>query len=657
MTDKMKLTSMDIAAQRRAELKALFPSVFTETKDDKGNLVESIDFEKLKAEVGTFSDVFEARRERFGMDWPGKKDCIKLIQRPSRGTLKPSRNESVNFGTTENLFIEGDNLEVLKLLQKPYYGTLKMIYIDPPYNTGNDLVYPDEFSESLETYLAYAGLVDGEGRKISSNASSEGRFHTRWLNMMYPRLYLARNLLRDDGVIFVTIDDNEVSHLRKLLDEVFGEENFIACMIWQKMDSPSRNDPDRGISTYHDYVLVYGRSKGPRSIKKMPKEDILQGYTIELPDGRMGRRRQLRKNGKGARREDRPTLYYPLTAPDGTEVYPVAPTTDRDPGGWDGRWVLSRETWDERTAEGLTEWIKRDYGWVPYYVETAPPSPGIPWPTLLTEVDQNRQAKAKFTDLMGSAIEFDNPKPVDLLKTLIRMCMGADDICLDFFAGSGTTAQAILESNREDDANRKFILVQLPEPLERESECDGWKLRTIADISKARTRRAIAKIESEQEVGLLDDDQQLPEDLGFRVLKLYGSNFRIWDLPSDESTPEKINRQLELHVDHIDPEASDEDIFFELLLKSGFSPTERFTEVRLAGCKVFSIAESALLICLEDEVTRELIDAIAEAEPMQFICLDKAFKGNDQLKANAVQTFAARNQGREKAEQIIFRTV
>ena len=655
--EKLPLTSMDVAAQRREELKALFPSVFTETKNEAGDLVESIDFEKLKAELGTISDVYESRRERYVSDWPGKKDCIRLIQQSSRGTLKPCRNESVNFDTTENLFIEGDNLEVLKILQKSLFGSVKMIFIDPPYNTGNDLVYPDEYSETLETYLEYAGLIDGDGRKISSNTQSEGRFHTRWLNMMYPRLYLARNLLREDGVLFVTIDDNEVTNLKNLLNEIFGEENFIACMIWQKMDSPSRNDPDRSVSNYHDYVLVYGRNKSPRCIKKMPKEDILEGYTIELPDGRMARRRQLRKNGKGARREDRPTLYYALTAPDGAEVYPIAPSTDRDPGGWEGRWVLSKDTWEERSAEGLTQWIKRDYGWVPYYLETAPPSPGIPWPTLLTEVDQNRQAKAKFTELMGSTIEFDNPKPTDLLRTFIRMCMGPDDICLDFFAGSGSMAHAILESNRDDSTSRKFIAVQLPEPLERVATCDGRELRTIADIAKSRIRRAIGQIEAHQEDSLLGDEGQLPEDLGFRVLKLHASRFRIWDAPAGMSTTEDIARQLTLHVDHIDPNASAEDVLFELLLKAGFPPNERYQQIELAGHPVFAIADSSLLIFLEDEITRELIDAVAEAEPMQFICLDRAFKGNDQLKANAVQTFAARNQGREKAEQIIFRTV
>jgi adenine-specific DNA-methyltransferase len=256
--ERLDLRSMDISADNRAKLKQLFPSVFTETRNEKGELVESIDFEKLKAELGTFSDLFESRRERYGMDWPGKKDCLKIIQQSSIGTLKPCQEESVNFGTTENLFIEGDNLEVLKLLQKSYYGKVKMIYIDPPYNTGKEFIYPDNYQESLDTYLSYAGLVDGEGKKSSTNTPNEGRFHTKWLNMMYPRLYLARILLREDGVIFISIDDNEVSNLRKLCDEIFGEENFVATIIWQKVFSPKNTA--KHFSEDHDYILTYAKN-------------------------------------------------------------------------------------------------------------------------------------------------------------------------------------------------------------------------------------------------------------------------------------------------------------------------------------------------------------------------------------------------------------
>ena len=251
--------SLNISEQRQQELKQLFPGVFTETRNDKGELVETIDFERLKAELGEFSEIYDNRRERYGMDWPGKRDCLRLIQEPGQATLKPCREESVDFDTTENLFIEGDNLEVLKLLQKAYYGKVKMIYIDPPYNTGKEFIYPDNYSESLNTYLSYAGLIDDQGKKFSTNTAAEGRFHTKWLNMMYPRLYLARNLLREDGVIFISIDDNEVENLRRMCDEIFGEENFIANICWQKKYAVSNDDPSIGVM--HDHIIVFAKSK------------------------------------------------------------------------------------------------------------------------------------------------------------------------------------------------------------------------------------------------------------------------------------------------------------------------------------------------------------------------------------------------------------
>lgn len=271
MTIKMDGNSLDISAQRRQELKQLFPSVFTETQDDAGEIVATLDFERLKAELGQFSEVYDNRRERYGMEWPGKRDCLRLIQAPSRATLKPCREESVDFDNTENLFIEGDNLEVLKLLQKSYYGQVKMIYIDPPYNTGKEFIYPDNFSENLDTYLEYAGLkeVGGEGKKWSSNSENEGRFHTKWLNMMYPRLYLARNLLREDGVIFISIDDNEVENLRRLCDEIFGEENFVAQFIWEKR---TNRENRKVVSTRHDYIVCYAKKiiKGERALAQLP---------------------------------------------------------------------------------------------------------------------------------------------------------------------------------------------------------------------------------------------------------------------------------------------------------------------------------------------------------------------------------------------------
>jgi adenine-specific DNA-methyltransferase len=339
--------SADLLGRNIERVKALFPEAVTEGK---------IDFEVLKQVLGS---AVEEREEKYGLNWHGKRKARQLALTPSNGTLRPFPKDSVDWETTKNLMIEGDNLEVLKLLQKSYAGKVKLIYIDPPYNTGNDFVYPDDFRDNIGNYLQLTRQVDGDGRKISTNTEASGRFHTDWLNMMYPRLKLARNLLREDGVIFASIDDNEVQHLRALMNDTFGEENFVATMIWQKMDSPSRNDEDRAITDYHDYILVYARSKDAVSLEQKGKREIVEGYKVKLSDGRNARARQLRKNGKGARREDRPTLWFSLQAPDGTEVWPIAPE------GWEGRWVLSRDTWDERTKAGLTQRVKREYGWVP----------------------------------------------------------------------------------------------------------------------------------------------------------------------------------------------------------------------------------------------------------------------------------------------------
>jgi adenine-specific DNA-methyltransferase len=626
--EKMDLRSMDISAENRAQLKALFPSLFTETADEKRELVESIDFEKLKAELAAFNEVFESRRERYGMDWPGKKDCMKLIQQPSIGTLKPSREESVNFDETENLFIEGDNLEVLKLLQKSYYGKVKMIYIDPPYNTGNEFIYPDDYSESLDTYLAYAGLVDTEGKKFSTNTPNEGRFHTKWLNMMYPRLYLARNLLREDGVIFISIDDNEMANLRKLCDEIFGEERFIASFIWKsRQNKDNRNIT--GASIDHEYILCYGKSirGSDRDVSQYsnPDNDQRGPWTSANMVGL-------------ATAERRPNLHYDL----------IDSQTGINYGCPDMGWRYDRNTMSRFMSEGRILWPSSPQGRPrrkAFFNELSSEFTGFS-----SFVGANCFTKHGTADIDGlfgyRAMDF--PKPVQLLKEILNQGIGSDDIIIDFFSGSCTTAHAVFILNNMDGGNRRFIMVQLPEPCDGSSE--AWKAghKTIADIGKERIRRVIGK---------MNEEKDNHGDLGFKVFRLDRSSFKIWDGSNIKASEEEIAKQLTMHVDHILPSATQEDILFELLLKSGFMPTEKVEKLAMAGKTVFSIAEGALLICLEDKITRELIDEVAKVEPMQFICLDKGFRGNDQLKANSVQTFAARNQGRDKAEQIVFRTV
>jgi adenine-specific DNA-methyltransferase len=664
----------------------MFPDVFMETRNKDGEISEGIDFEKLKAELGIFSDTFEARREHYGMDWPGKKECMKVIEDPSMATLKPCRDESVDFDATGNLFIEGDNLEVLKLLQKSYYGKIKMIYIDPPYNTGKEFIYPDKYSESLDTYLAYAGLTDGEGRKFSSNTANEGRFHTNWLNMMYPRLYLARNLLTEDGFIVLSIDDAEFKNLKTLCDDVLGEENFLATLVWDK----NRKNDAKYFSVGHEYMLVYSKNKqhllDNEMILREPKEGIedakkffqrlVNKYKNDFeavqkewrlfysrmpnsdPRKKLGRFSKI--GSRGPYRDDGNISWPGGGGPKYDVPHPTTGLLCKKPSrGW--IYPTKERFWEEYDKGRIV--FGEDETTVPRIITYLFESNGQVMPSVFYSYAQ--KVTQDFNVLMGAKI-FDNPKPWWDLRRLVSYLSEDGDNILDFFSGSCTTAHAVLDLNKQDGGNRKFIMVQLPEPCDEKSEAFKAGYKTIADIGKERIRRVISRIEEEragkmQEMkGMLPHlRKKLPEqDLGFKVLKLDRSNFKVWDGRLKEKDGVKnIEHQLQMHVEHIVTGATQEDLLYELLLKSGFMPTEKIAQVTMADKTIFSIAEGALLICLEDEVTRELIDAVALAEPMRFICLDRAFRGNDELKTNAVQTFAARNQGREKSNQIVFRTV
>lgn len=382
------------------------------------------------------------------------------------------------------------------------------------------------------------------------------------------------------------------------MNELYGQENFVACIIWQKMDSPSRNEETRYVSNYHDYILIYAKNFDRVGLKKKSKPEILNAYPFTLPDGRLARRRQLRKNGKSARRQDRETLWFPLTAPDGTEVWPIAPE------GWEGRWVLSRETWREREAQNLTQWIKRNYGWVPYYIETAPGDPGVPWPTIWSDVDQNRQAKAEYTSLVGQGIEFDSPKPSNLIKQLLRMATSGEDICLDFFAGSGTTAQAVLDLNKEDGCVRRFVVVQLPEPL---AQSDEKSPKTIAEITRLRIRKAIERLSSGGGSDNLDlDDAEGPADHGFRVFKLASSNIRAWEPDAAD-----LEDSLLKNAEHLVQGRKEQDVLYELLLKLGLDLCVPMETKMVAGKTVHSIGGGTLIVCLADGLTKDVVEELA----------------------------------------------
>lgn len=631
---KVKLESMDIAEEKREQLKHLFPEAFTEGK---------VDFEQLKRMLGEW---VEPGKERFGLSWPGKAECMKIIQQPSVATLKPARDESVNFDETENLFIEGDNLEVLKLLQKSYFGKVKMIYIDPPYNTGNDFIYPDSYAETLDTYLSYTGQKDKNGKRFSTRTDTTGRYHSYWLNMMYPRLYLAKNLLREDGLIFISIDDNEAHNLRNLMNEVLGEENFIDQIVWKKRYGGGAKE--KYLVTLHEYILVYAKSIDDLGELFVPlEEESIERY-YKFKDQHYKRRGPYRTHPLEATKSmgERRNLIYPILGPDGTEVYPRK------------QWLWSKERTEKALENGEVEFIKsKDGNWSVHTKQYLKDERGNLRQSKAFSIIENvysQHGTNEIIDLFGDAQVFPFPKPINLLTQLVDIGTQSEeeDIVLDLFAGSGSTACAVSEANKKDGGNRKFIVVQLPEHIEENSSSRKHGFNTIADISKERIRRAARKIEEEQN-GQMDLNANGVLDLGLKVFKLSRSNFKVWEGHVEKI--ENLEQQLFDHVDHISDSSTPEDILYELLLKSGFPLTTQVEWLTLAGKDVFSVDEGVLLICLDKDLTQEVIDAIADANPLQVICLDDGFKGNDQLKANAAQSFKVRTQGEES--EIVFRTV
>ena len=618
--EKMSLESMSIADHQKAKLKELFPEVFTEGS--------KIDFEQLKRTLG---EMVDGGKERFGMQWAGKADCFKTIQQPSVATLVPCPEESIDFDTTENVFIEGDNLEVLKLLQKSYLGKIKMIYIDPPYNTGKDFVYPDNYSENLDTYLEYTGQIDGEGRKFSTNMDTDGRFHSKWMNMMYPRLFLAKNLLKEDGVIFISIDDNEVRNLRAICDEIFGEENFITSFMWKRKKEISSDS--KNVALQGEYIVTYAKSASTELNSEQLSEDYIQkSYYEPNEDFPLGKWRPVpitvSKGLSGGGYE------YEITTPSGKKHSKL--------------WAYPENSYKQLLANKKV-YFGKNLDAIPQRVIYAHESTGQPVSNYWDNIATNKEGKKEILSIFGDGF-FDTPKPVSLIKKIINLSVNDNEIIIDFFAGSATTAHAVMGLNKESSGNRKYICVQLPEPIDEKSEAYKAGYTTIAEISKERIRRASAKIKADTD---LLTEEKAPLDLGFRVFKLQKSNFKVWDATLEKDAT-NIQLALEAHIDHIDPNATQQAILFELLLKAGFELTTPIETLTLANKTVFSIAEGALLICLEKELTLELIKAIADLKPPRVIVLDEGFQNNDQLKTNASLTLKAKG---DKGDEIVFRTV
>lgn len=608
--EKLALASASISDAQHAKLRELFPEIFTEAG--------KIDFERLKRSLG---ETVDAGKERFGLTWPGKADCFKTIQQPSTATLRPILGESVNFDTTGNVIIEGDNLEVLKLLQKSYLGKVKMIYIDPPYNTGNDFIYPDNYSESLDTYLRYTEQVDSEGRKYSVNTEADGRFHSRWLNMMYPRLFLARNLLRDDGVIFISIDDHEADNLRKLCNELFGEENFVAQIVWEKIYT-TKNDSSL-LSTCHDYQLCYTKNAAAGAIGLLPRTEEMDARYSNPDNDPRGVWKAIPLYADGERKNGR----YKINGPTGRVFEPPA----------DSHWRYVEADVASLVADNRISFGKDGNAQPNLKRFLTEVRAGVKSKTIWfhKEVGSNDTANRELKELFPEGSPFTFPKPTGLVKRMLQISSSSEDsIILDFFGGSGTTADAVLSLNKEDGAKRKFILVQLPEPTQRQD------FPTIADITKERVRRVITKL-NESEKGNLSLGSDSMPDRGFKVFKLQSSNFKVWNADVAKE-PISLAQQLEMHVQHIVDGRNQEDLLFEILLKSGFPLNTIVESLNIAGKPVFAVEQGAMLVCLDKELTPAVIQAMADRQPVRVICLDAGFAGNDQLKTNAVQQMRAR---------------
>lgn len=606
--------SMDIVADNISKLKELFPEAFTEGK---------VDFDVLKEVLGNYID---GREERYSFTWNGKSKARMLAQTPSTGTLRPCKEESVDWDNTQNLFIEGDNLEVLKLLQKSYHKKIKMIYIDPPYNTGKDFVYRDNFKDNIKNYKEITGQVDAEGRNLSSNPETSGRYHTDWLNMMYPRLKLARNLLKDDGVIFISIDDNEVSNLRKMCDEVFGEENFEALVTWRRRHNQP-NDKSKMIAKVAEYILVYTRSSV--QLKKTanygglpltPERIAEYTNTDNDPKGPWTSNPWKAAVGRGGSE-------YTLTTPTGKTYQET--------------WYGNKETFEAHIRDNRVHWTDGGDGYprIKIYVDEAIRN-GQAAINFFTHdrFGSNQDGSSELQTLLKKEGVFDNPKPLKLLKSLIKIAAINDgDIVLDFFMGSGGIAQAIYDLNFEEGVCRSFIGVQLPEKITSDKEnrqalefcAENGKPSSISEITKERIRRSAAQIK--------DADREYKGDLGFKVFKLDSTNIKPWELDFDLS-----GQDLEDQISNIKHGREDVDVLYEVLLKYGLDLTLPITEHSVAGKKVFDIGMGALMICLSDDITLDVVEGIAtlkdelKPEIMRVVFKDAGF-ADDVVKTNAVQ--------------------
>lgn len=599
---KLDGMSMDLEKSNMEKLRSVFPECFSEQK---------LDIDKLLSLCGEYID---NDFEKYKFEWKGKSECLRLAQKRSTGTLRPCREESVNFDDTENVYIEGDNLEVLKLLQTAYYNKIKMIYIDPPYNTGNDFVYEDDFADPMARYKEVTQQT------TKSNPETMGRYHTNWLNMMYPRLRLAANLLRDDGVIFISIDEIEMPNLRKVCDEVFGEENHIADFVWH--NKRGGGNDSKYVAVEHEYVLMYAKSINELSELFVPySPDYIKRYKEEDEKGKYFWDTFKRKSGK---------QYYAITCPDGTVL-------EKDEFGNPISWLRSEARFYEDLKIGEVRIIKVNENWSVQFKQRIPE--GKKPRTIFLEdsiFEQQGTTGDGSKEVLGLFTKnlFSNPKPINLIKHLLTFDTKDNDIILDFFSGSATTAHAVMQLNAEDGGNRKFIMVQLPELCDEKSEAYKAGYKNICEIGKERIRRAGKKIlEEKGDQIAIGDEEKKPLDVGFKVFKLDTSNLKLWD-----NTPITGDDQIELFtermnsmIDSIKDDRTDMDVVYEVMLKMGVPLDVPVQYIEINGKIVYIVGEFLLMIALFDNITAEDIESIAAYAPAKIICAESSFKDDSAL--------------------------
>ena len=606
MPEIMDGMSMDLERANIDKLRSVFPECFAEGK---------LDIDKLLSLCGEYvSNDFE----KYKFEWKGKADCLRLAQKRSTGTLRPCPEESVNWDITQNLYIEGDNLEVLKLLQTAYYRKVKMIYIDPPYNTGNDFVYADDFADPMARYKEVTQQT------TKSNPETMGRFHTNWLNMMYPRLRLAANLLRDDGVIFVSIDDNEVENLKKLCNEVFGEENFVGMISWFKKASPS-NDAQY-FSNDIEYVIVYAKEKSIWRPNRLElNERQMQYYQNPDNDPRGPWNSATYTCNKS--KDQRPNLYYPITNPfTGKQVWPKETAV----------WAYSQEQCQEHIKENLLFWGVDGTAAYPRFKKMLADHQGVVTRTLWHYDDVNHTQGASEELKRLGVIGFATPKPTRLIEKMLRVATDKDSIVLDFFSGSATTANAVMRLNADDNGTRKYVLIQLPEICDDKSDAFKAGYQNICEIGKERIRRAGKKLTETDGQMQIGDSEKKPLDVGFRVFKLDSSNLQTWDsTPVDEINMDDLLDRMNTMVNRVKPDRSDMDMVCEIMLKLGVPLTSTIDKVTVNGKSAYIVkGDSLLLVCLAADISPEDVEAMADYTPAKVVISRDSF-ANDTAMANA----------------------